>query len=119
MFIKRPRGKKKQWQIDIARERIRILFSQAEIRYPTDPDLSDRYVEIARAISRKFNIPIPRELKRRFCKGCGRYLVYGSNARQRVNSEKGYVLITCTGCGHKKRIPYISKDEVPGNGVSG
>ncbi|MEA3229901.1 MAG: ribonuclease P protein component 4 [archaeon] len=107
MFRKRPRGKKKQWQLDIAKERIYILFTQAEKKFKADHSLSDRYVEIARDISKKFNIPIPRELKRRFCKKCGSYLVYGANARQRVNSQKQYVIITCLGCGQKKRIPYV------------
>ena len=109
MFKKRPRGKKKAWEIDIAKERIQILFNQADIRFKTDPGLSDRYVEIARNISTKINVPIPRELKRRFCKECGAFLVYGANARQRVNSEKQYVILTCLKCGHKKRIPYVKE----------
>ncbi len=109
MFRKRPRGKKKAWEIDIARERIQILFDQADKRFKTDPDLSDRYVEIAKSISTKLNVPIPRELKRRLCKECGAFLVYGANARQRVNSEKQYVILTCLKCGHKKRIPYVKE----------
>ena len=107
MFRKRPRGKKKTWEIDIAKERIHILFDQADNRFKTDPGLSDRYVEIAKSISTKLNVPISRELKRRFCKECGAFLVYGANARQRVNSEKQYVILTCLKCGHKKRIPYL------------
>ena len=109
VFKKRPRGKKKLWQIDIAKERMYILFEQADRRFKTDPALSDRYVEIARDISTKLNVPIPHELKRRFCKNCGAYLVYGANARQRVNSEKQYVIMTCLKCNHKKRIPYTDE----------
>ncbi|MEA2004367.1 MAG: ribonuclease P protein component 4 [archaeon] len=109
MFKKRPRGKKKTWEVDIANERIQILFAQAEKRFKTDPKLSDRYVEIARDISTKLNVSIPRELKRRFCRNCGAYLVYGANARQRVNSEKQYVILTCLKCGQKKRIPYVNE----------
>ena len=109
MFKKRPRGKKKTWEIEIANERIQILFAQAEKMFSTDPGLSDRYVEIARDISTKLNVPIPRELKRRFCRNCGAYLVYGANARQRVNSEKQYVILTCLKCNQKKRIPYVKE----------
>lgn len=109
VFKRRPRGKKKTWQVEIAKERMYILFEQADRRFKTDSDLSDRYVEMARNISTKLNVPIPRELKRRFCKNCGAYLVYGSNARQRVNSEKQYVLMTCLRCNHKTRIPYTAE----------
>ncbi len=109
MFKKRPRGKKKTWVIEIAKERIQILFAQAENMASTDPGLSDRYVEIARDISTRINVPIPRELKRRFCRNCGAYLVYGANARQRVNSEKQYVILTCLKCNQKKRIPYVKE----------
>lgn len=109
MFKKIPRGKKKAWQTEIARERIVILFKEAEKRFKDKPDLSDRYVKIARNIGMKFNVSIPKELKRRFCKKCLSFLVYGKNARQRINSEKKYVLITCIKCGHKQRIPYAKK----------
>ncbi len=109
VFKKRPRGKKKEWQVDIANERMYILFEQADRRFKTYPNLSDRYVEISRNISTKLNVPIPRELKRRFCKNCGAYLVYGANARQRVNSEKQYVIMTCLKCNQKKRIPYTDE----------
>ncbi|NOQ55689.1 MAG: ribonuclease P [Nanohaloarchaea archaeon] len=109
VFKKRSRGKKKTWQVEIAKERMHILFDQADRRFKTDPDLSDRYMEIAKKISTKLNVPIPRELKRRFCRNCGAYLVYGANARQRVNSEKKYVIMTCLRCSQKKRIPYVAE----------
>lgn len=103
---KRSRSKP-GWQLDIARERIDILFKQAEKMFKEDPKLSDRYVEIARKIGMKFNVPIPAKYKRRVCRKCRHFLVFGRNARQRVSSEKKYVLITCLDCGERHRIPYV------------
>lgn len=107
--MKRRSYKKPTWQIQIAKERIEILFKQAEKEFKEHPELSNRYVELARNISMKFNVPIPYYLKRKFCKKCKKYLVYGKNARQRVRSEKKYVLITCLECKNKMRFPYSKK----------
>lgn len=105
-FKKRRRSKKPTDQIDIASERIEILFEQAEAAFNGDPGLSDRYVEIARKISMKYNVPIAQKYKKRYCKHCKKYLVYGANARVRLDSPKKCVLITCENCGKKMRYGY-------------
>ncbi|NOX71844.1 MAG: ribonuclease P [Candidatus Micrarchaeota archaeon] len=90
----------------IARERIDILFSEAERRYHENPDLSKRYIHIARKVGMKCNVSIPRRLKMRFCKKCGAYLVPGSSSRVRIDSQKKNVVITCLRCGFSRRYPY-------------
>ena len=44
------------------------LFKQAELRFKKQPELSNRYIELARKIAMKYKVKIPRELKRKFCK---------------------------------------------------
>ena len=66
-----------------------------------DLDLADRYVELARAVSMKSRVRIPRELKLFICKGCKRALIPGVTARFRVKrSRERHIAITCLRCGH-------------------
>ncbi len=104
---RRP-SRKPKWQKEIARERIEILFKLADEEFRNGrKDLANRYVKLARKIAMKYNVRIPRYLKRRFCKKCHAYLKPGVNARVRVRSKQKYVLITCLECGHKMRFPYV------------
>jgi ribonuclease P protein subunit RPR2 len=86
----------------LARERIAVLFSQAEKMFHENPGYSDRYVTLARKIAMKERIRIDREFRRRFCHNCSRYLVPGVNMRVRVHP--GYVTVTCLCC--KKTTRY-------------
>ncbi len=99
--------RKPSWQLDIANERIKILFGLADKEFPKRPDLSKRYVELARRVGTKFNISMRPEHKARFCKKCGEFLVYGKNARHRLVSEEHKVEITCLSCEAKRTIPYV------------
>ena len=91
----------------IAEERILELFKQADLMFQKESNLSDRYVEIARKIAMKYKVKIPRELKRRICKNCYRYLVPGNNCRVRLNDKK--VVYTCLNCSKNMRFPYSVK----------
>jgi len=105
---KRRASVKPRWQKEIARERIEVLFKIAEEEFSNNrKDLANRYVELARKISMRYNVRIPKELKRKFCKRCHSYIKPGVNSRTRVRSEKKYVLVTCLECGHKMRFPYV------------
>jgi len=84
-----------------AEEQIRELFSQAE---SAGGKKADRYVEIALKISTKTKTPVPRELKRRFCKKCRSYLVPGENCRIRVS--RGKVICSCFNCKTITRFGY-------------
>lgn len=105
--MKRPHKRKPAAWREIARERITILFSEAEKIFHKYPDFSDRYVEIARKISLKYKVPIPREQKRRICKHCYSYLVPGANCRVRLTGAK--VVYFCERCRGFMRYPHVKK----------
>jgi ribonuclease P protein subunit RPR2 len=80
----------------IAEERIKELFRQADLAFDERPDLSNRYVEMARKISMKFKVKIPPTLKRKFCKHCYHYLRPGKTCRVRI--AKSRVIYYCLKC---------------------
>ncbi len=101
-----PRRTKPGWQKEIAMERIRKLFEQAENEFKKHPERSNRYVEMARKTAMRYNIQIPGALKKRFCKKCGSYLVPRINCRVRTSAKQQAVTITCLNCGSIRRYPY-------------
>src|SRR3974390_1076814 len=100
----RRQAGKKAFNIDMATQRIERLFRMAGEVCGRRPDLADRYVDIARRISMRHRVSIPRELKRNVCKNCSGYLAPGVNARVRIDGRNGF--ITCQRCGGIKRYPY-------------
>ncbi|MDD3492688.1 MAG: RNAase P [Candidatus Thermoplasmatota archaeon] len=89
----------------IARERIARLLDLAEQRaLQGDLDLATRYVELARKLSMKYLVRIPRHFKRRFCKHCYTYLQPGNNCTVRLTRR--HLAIHCHACGAITRIPY-------------
>lgn len=89
----------------IARERIRILFDEAERAALDDRlDRADRYVELARAIGMRYQVPIPPDLKPFMCRRCGAYLLPGRTSRVRTRGDR--VATTCLRCGHVRRVPF-------------
>ena len=102
--MKQKHRKKSEFFREIALERITELFRQAEMRFKKSPELSDRYVELAKKIAMKYKVKIPRVLKRRFCKSCFKYLVPGVNCRVRLTQKK--IVYYCSNCRKFMRIPY-------------
>lgn len=103
--ISLSRGKRPKWMIDIAIERMEILFTHAEMEFITHPERSNRYVELALKLSTKYNTKVPEKWARRYCKNCRSFLAPGHNCTVRlVNSE---VNIFCGECGHVMKIPYL------------
>lgn len=88
---------------DLARQRMQRLFDLAHEEHSRHPELSDRYVDIARRISTRLRVRMPRDLKRRFCKHCGCYL---PAQVRRVRLRDGMVTVTCLRCGGIARYPY-------------
>lgn len=86
----------------IARERVEMLFMQADRVFTTNPERSNRYVELARKIAMRQRIRIDREHRRRFCHHCSAYLKPGQNMRVRVH--RGNVVVTCHVCNRKTRF---------------
>ncbi|OGS61136.1 MAG: hypothetical protein A3K59_04620 [Euryarchaeota archaeon RBG_19FT_COMBO_69_17] len=99
---RRHRGQERR----IALERISILFGLAEEEaLGKRPARARRYVELARRIGTRYNVRMPAEFKRRFCKACGAYLLPSANARVRVG--RGRLVVTCMGCGAVQRMPFL------------
>jgi len=97
----------KQKQKEIALQRIKVLFREAEEIFPKNKSLANRYISLARKIAMKVHAQIPQELKRRFCKHCYNYLKAGINAR--IRTRDGKVIISCFECKKFTRIPIITR----------
>jgi len=96
--------KNKKLNKTMAKKRIEKLFKLAEEKaFSNKLSLADRYVELARKISMRYRVSIPREFRRKFCKNCYRYLQPGVNARVRLTSGK--LVIYCRNCREFTRIP--------------
>lgn len=96
----------------IARERVNIMFTLAERVFPYEPELANRYVEIALAVQQKAKIRMPKKWKRHYCKKCHSFLVPGVNARVRLrNKRMPHVVIKCLNCGHVMRYPYLKEQK--------
>src|SRR5437016_5760761 len=73
--LRRNYGKTRAAVASVATERFQILLDQAKKMAWTDERLSRRYVTLARKISSRTKVRIPRESKMYLCKGCGLALV--------------------------------------------
>lgn len=95
----------------IALERMEVLFRLAEKEaLQRHAPRARRYVDLARRIGMRYNVRVPAEFKRRFCKECLAYFVPSVNARVRVG--RGRIVITCLGCGAIQRLPFRVEQEV-------
>ncbi len=92
----------------IAFQRICWLFKQAERRaFENRMELASRYIYLARKISMRYLVRIPKKFKRRFCKHCYSYLIPGKNCRVRLKKHK--IVITCLNCKNIMRYPYLKE----------
>jgi ribonuclease P protein subunit RPR2 len=105
----KDRRHKPEWQTDIAKERIIILFREAaKSARANDFKRADRYVFLARKIGMKYNVKLTR-YKRKFCKYCYKYLLPGANAVVRTNPRTQSVEIKCLECKKINRYPYAKE----------
>ncbi len=91
----------------IARERIARLFDLAGTAFAECPQLSDRYIAIARKIAMRQRVRIEREYRRQFCRQCSSFLVPGRTSRVRVRDSR--VVVTCLSCGKRRRYPLLRR----------
>jgi ribonuclease P protein subunit RPR2 len=101
----RTRTKKPDWQQDIAKERIQVLFDLAEKEFKKHPERSRRYVQLARKIGLRYNVRLPKEIKRSFCKKCNGLLLPGKSCTVRFVGRK-VLTIKCSNCNKIYRYPY-------------
>ncbi len=99
----RTRQKKPKWQIDIAGERIEILFEEAEKEFEKHPERSDNYISLARRIAMRYNVRIPPRLRIRFCRKCYKYLK--PNVNSTIEERGSAVAVGCKNCGYKRTYP--------------
>lgn len=97
------RRKKPDYQIKIAKERIAILLIEAVKVFDERPDLAKRYFTLAKKIGMRYNVSLPGDMKRKFCKKCDAYMPEG------WRFKKGRASIKCQNCGHKMVYPYKPK----------
>jgi len=101
-----PRRRKRGSERRIALERIETLFRLAEKEaLQENVTRANRYASLAAKIGMRYNVRIPREFKRRYCRKCHAFLVPGVNCRVRV--ARGKVTTTCGACGDIRRFPYL------------
>jgi ribonuclease P protein subunit RPR2 len=106
---RRNYGKTRAAVASVATERFQILIDQAKTMALKDEKLSRRYVNLARKISSRTKVRIPRESKMYLCKGCGLALVPGHNAKVRLHAHTTGIVISCLSCGAVKRYPVNAK----------
>ena len=87
-----------------ALERINELFLQAEENLGENPDLSKRYVVLARKLQARYKVRFTKEQKMCFCKRCNAYLRKGANATIRLSGKN--IVLTCRECGFVRRFGY-------------
>jgi ribonuclease P protein subunit RPR2 len=80
-------------------------FAQKELRCEKK-ERSKNYVLLSKKIAMRMRMPFPKEWRRRICKNCGSFLIYGKNSSVRIKSKNySHVVITCLECKHIFRIP--------------
>ncbi|MFH1591992.1 MAG: ribonuclease P protein component 4 [Candidatus Woesearchaeota archaeon] len=94
----------KKIQKKIASERIEILFKEAKKVSKQNLQLSNRYITLARKISTKLKVRIPKEYKKLFCKNCYKYFLPGKTLRTRTKNKK--LIYFCYNCKHITRYPF-------------
>ncbi len=103
--MSRGNSRNKKKQKSIAKSRIKRLFMLAEeYALSNRLSLSDRYVFLARKLSMRYLVPIPKEYKRRFCKHCYCYLLPGNNCRVRI--QRSRIITYCNNCKKYSRKPF-------------
>ncbi|MCU0850474.1 MAG: ribonuclease P [Candidatus Thermoplasmatota archaeon] len=102
--MSRKQNGKKQVYRAVARRRIQYLFSLAETcGLEGNFSLANRYVQLARRISMKYLVPIPKEYSPRFCKYCYAYQLPPETCRVRIH--RGMIISYCTHCQKHTRRP--------------
>ncbi|MHB1440335.1 MAG: ribonuclease P Rpr2/Rpp21/SNM1 subunit family protein [Cuniculiplasma sp.] len=80
-----------------AMRRIKYLHDLSQSDSPVDPSLA---IEQMERIAIRFDITLPKYIKRSYCKQCRK--LYRNNAR--IRSKNGTLLVTCLNCGCIRRF---------------
>jgi len=96
----------------IAKQRIQTLFRLAIEAHKEDPELAQRYVDIARRVAMAAKVRLPTEYRRLICHHCKSFILPGVSCRVRIKQRREpHVTITCLKCGGCTRIPLRRKGD--------
>jgi len=99
-------ARRKKAEKYLALKRVEHLLELAKENISKDPDLAQRYGNLARKIVMRQRIKLPSEYRRLTCKHCKNFILPGVNCRVRVRQRREpHIVITCLNCGEKMRIP--------------
>jgi ribonuclease P protein subunit RPR2 len=101
---KNKRRNKPAAQLKLAKERMAMLLERSLSIHGERPDLSRRYYQLAKKIGMRYNVHMPGELKRKFCKNCFSFL-------EGWRLKNGIMRATCRECGAIARYPYKGKQK--------
>ncbi|MFQ5941615.1 MAG: ribonuclease P protein component 4 [Nitrososphaerales archaeon] len=94
----------KNYQKDLAEQRIEILIQNAIETARWNTALAQKQAKLAKRISTKFRVRLPYEIRQLYCKKCKRFIIPGETARVRVGrANVRAIRVTCTICGHVYR----------------
>lgn len=96
---------KKEYSKTQAKELIQKYLFDARKEFAGSKRKADLLVHKARNLSMSYNLPIPRQLKRSFCKHCYTFLMPGKNCR--IRTREGKVIYYCMEC--KNHMRFVMK----------
>ena len=95
----------------IAIERINVLFRLAKEKIREEPELAQRYAEIARKIAMRTKIRLPKEYRQMICRHCKSFIYPSVNCRVRIQQRREpHMVITCLVCNKIIRMPLRTKN---------
>ncbi len=96
----------------IALQRVHTLFGLAKEVIREDPELAQRYIQIARRIAMRTQLKLPKEYRRLICRKCKSFILPGVNCRIRIQHRREpHMVITCLNCGGHTRIPLKRREK--------
>lgn len=96
----------------VALQRVQTLFHLANEVFNEDPNLAQRYVDLARKIAMSTRLRLPKEYRHHVCRHCKSFILPGVNCRVRVQQRReSHMVITCSVCGKHTRIPLRKRRE--------
>jgi ribonuclease P protein subunit RPR2 len=97
----------------IALQRIHTLFELAMKNVKKEPQLAQRYAQIARKIAMKTKVRLPQEYRRLICRHCKSFIYPSVNCRVRMQQRREpHMVITCLICGKHTRIMLKPRNRV-------
>ncbi len=93
------RGQKKKGQQKFVGKQVEELFKQAE----KNLSKADQYVKKARRLAMKVEMPLPRLLKKRFCRYCYSYFT-PTNVRTRIKDKT--LIQYCLSCKKYNKLKF-------------